>query len=78
MKNTGTKNKSINNKKATVKTISRQNTFEFVIVNIICMFLFVAFGYIAIMSFLQTSVFDQSAYSSEKIIYLPTFIIQKI
>ena len=33
------------------------------------MFLFVAFGYIAIMSFLQTSVFDQSAYSSEKIIY---------
>ena len=68
-KNNYTKNKSTNSKKATVNTISRQNTFEFVIVNIICLFLFVAFGYIAIMSFLQTSVFDQAAYSSEKVLY---------
>lgn len=74
MKNKGTKNnnskkKTINGKNTTVKTISRQNTFEYLVVNIICIFLFVAFGYIAIMSFLQTSVFDQSAYSSEKIIF---------
>lgn len=74
MKNTGTKNKnsknkSVNSKNATVKTISRQSTFEFVIVNIICLFLFIAFGYIAIMSFLQTSVFDEAAYSSEKVLY---------
>ena len=61
-KNNYTKNKSANSKKSTVNTISRQNTFEFVIVNIICLFLFVAFGYIAIMSFLQTSVFDEAAY----------------
>ena len=74
MKNTGSKNKNstkknTDGKNATVKTISRQNTFEYVIVNIICLFLFVAFGYIAIMSFLQTSVFDEAAYSSEKILY---------
>lgn len=74
MKNKGTKNnnskkKTTNGKSSTVKTIKTQNTFEYLIVNIICMFLFVAFGYIAIMSFLQTSVFDQSAYSSEKIIF---------
>ena len=74
MKNKGTKNnnskkKPTNGKNSTVKTIKKQSTFEYLIVNIICMFLFVAFGYIAIMSFLQTSVFDQSAYSSEKIIY---------
>ena len=60
MKYTGTKNKNstkknTDGKNATVKTISRQNTFEYVIVNIICLFLFVAFGYIAIMSFLQTA-----------------------
>lgn len=74
MKNKGTKNnnskkKTTNGKSSTVKTIKTQNTFEYLIVNIICMFLFVAFGYIAIMSFMQTSVFDQSAYSSEKIIF---------
>lgn len=74
MNNTGTKNKnsknkSANSKNSTVKTISRQNTFEYVIVNIICLFLFVAFGYIAVMSILQTSVFDEAAYSNEKIIF---------
>ena len=57
MKNKGTKNnnskkKTTNGKNTTVKTISRQNTFEYLVVNIICIFLFVAFGYIAIMSFL--------------------------
>lgn len=74
MNNTGTKNKnsknkSANSKNSTVKTISRQNTFEYVIVNIICLFLFVVFGYIAVMSILQTSVFDEAAYSNEKIIF---------
>ena len=68
-KNNNSKKKTANGNNSTVKTIKKQNTFEYLIVNIICMFLFVAFGYIAIMSFLQTSVFDQSAYSSEKIIY---------
>lgn len=68
-KNNNSKKKTANGKNSTVKTIKKQNKFEYLIVNIICIFLFVAFGYIAIMSFLQTSVFDQSAYSDEKIIY---------
>lgn len=74
MKNKKTKNKnfnskSTNSKNTTVKTINKQNTFEYLIVNIICLFMFIAFGYIAIMSFLQTSVFDEAAYSSEKVLY---------
>lgn len=76
MNNTKTKNKNLknqnkntNSKNVTVNTVSRQNTFEYLIVNIICLFLFVAFGYISIMSFLQTSVFDEAAYSSEKVLY---------
>lgn len=74
MKSKKTKNKNINNKSkisknTTVKTINKQNTFEYLIVNIICLFMFIAFGYIAIMSFLQTSVFDAAAYSSEKVLF---------
>lgn len=72
MKSKNTKNinnKSKNSKNTTVKTINKQNTFEYLIVNIICLFMFIAFGYIAIMSFLQTSVFDEAAYSSEKVLY---------
>lgn len=63
--------KEKNNKKnlVTVKTVKKQSTFEFVAVNIICLFVFVAFGYIAIMSFLQTSVIDPAAYANEHIIY---------
>lgn len=72
MKSKNTKNinnKSKNSKNTTVKTINKQNTFEYLIVNIICLFMFIAFGYLAIMSFLQTSVFDEAAYSSEKVLY---------
>lgn len=68
-KNININNKSKNSKNTTVKTINKQNTFEYLIVNIICLFMFIAFGYIAIMSFLQTSVFDEAAYSSEKVLY---------
>lgn len=72
MKSKNTKNinnKSKNSKNTTVKTINKQNTFEYLIVNIICLFMFIAFGYIAIMSFLQTSVFDAAAYSNEKVLF---------
>lgn len=53
----------------TVKTIEKQSKFEYIVVNIISLFLFLAFGYLAIMSFLQTSVIDPNAYSSEQILY---------
>ena len=54
---------------ATVKTIEKTNRVEFIVVNILCLFIFLAFGYIAIMSFFQTSVFDQSNLASEIVIY---------
>lgn len=66
--NKNNKNNKIS-KNATVKTISRQNTFEYAVVNIICLLLFIAFGYIAIMSILQTSVFDTAAYANETVIF---------
>ena len=64
------KNKTVNSgKNKTVNTVKKQNTIEYVIVNIICLFVFIAFGYIAIMSFFQTSVIDPQNYVSEVILY---------
>ena len=71
MGNTKAKNNS-NKPKQTAKTVTsvkKQNTVEYVIVNILCLFVFIAFAYIAIMSFVQTSVFDSANYGSEIILY---------
>ncbi len=60
------------NKKSTVqtvKTIEKQNKIEFVVVNVLCLLIFIAFAYIAIMSFIQTSVIDPANYGSEVILY---------
>lgn len=62
MGNTKTKNNS-NKPKQTAKTVTsvkKQNIVEYVIVNILCLFVFIAFACIAIMSFVQTSVFDSA------------------
>lgn len=53
----------------TVKTKQKQNMFEYVAVNVICLFVFLSFGYIALMAFFQTSVIDPLSYSGEKILY---------
>lgn len=53
----------------TVETLEKKSTFEYIVVNIICLFAFLAFGYIAIMGFFQTSVIDPQAYSSERILF---------
>lgn len=53
----------------TVATIEKKSRFEYVVVNIICLFAFLAFGYIAVMGFFQTSVIDPTAYASERILY---------
>ncbi len=58
-----------NNKAKTIRTAEKQNKFEYIVVNIISLFLFLAFGYIAIMSFVQTSVIDPGSYASEVIVY---------
>ena len=59
MGNTKTKNNS-NKPKQTAKTVTsvkKQNTVEYVIVNILCLFVFIAFAYIAIMSFVHFPVY---------------------
>lgn len=53
----------------TVETEKKRCLFEYIVVNILCLFLFLAFGYIAIMSFFQTSVIDPNNYVSEVILY---------
>ena len=59
--------KSKNNK--TVNTILIGNKIEKIVVNIICLLVFMAFGYLAIMSIIQTSKIDPAKYSSEAILY---------
>ena len=66
------KNTTIKNTKtnvSTVQTIEKQNKLEYIVVNILSLLVFVAFAYIAIMSFIQTSVIDSANYSSEVILY---------
>lgn len=55
-----------------VKTVATENKrcmVEYVVVNIICLFAFLSFGYIALMSFFQTSVIDPTAYINERILF---------
>lgn len=53
----------------TIQSFEKTGKFEYIVVNIISLFLFLAFGYLAIMSLLQTSVIDSAKYSSEVILY---------
>lgn len=62
---TAKQNKSV----ITVETVKKQSKIEYVIVNLFCLFVFTAFAYIAIMSFIQTSVIDPMNYGSEVILY---------
>lgn len=68
-KNSAAAKNGANNKVSTVQTIEKQNKLEYIAVNILSLFVFVAFAYIAIMSFIQTSVIDPASYSSEVILY---------
>lgn len=53
----------------TVAEIEKKSRFEYVVVNLVCLFVFLAFGYVAIMGFFQTSVIDPMAYDTEVILY---------
>ena len=53
----------------TIADKKKQSKIELAVVNIICLLIFMAFGYIAIMSFFQTSVFDPSDFYNEKVIF---------
>ena len=67
--------KSNTSNATTVSTIETQSKVEYIIVNIISLFIFIAFGYVAIMSIFQTSVIDPAAYSSEKVLYQNDIVI---
>ena len=58
-----------------IETINRFSKAEYIAVNIFCMMLFVAFGYIGIMSIFQTSIIDPASYASEVILYQDDNII---
>ncbi len=60
--------KSAKNPK-TIQNIKKQSKFEYIIVNIICFMVFIAFGYLAIVSFVQTSKIDPDNYGGEVILY---------
>ena len=53
----------------TIADKKKQSKIELAVVNIICLLIFMAFGYIAIMSFFQTSVFDPADFYNEKVIF---------
>lgn len=62
----------------TVNTVKKKCLTEYIVVNIICLFVFLAFGYIAIMSFFQTSVLDPDKYVSEHILFQNDMIVLNI
>lgn len=62
-------NKSNVKNSKTINTIQIGNKIEKIVVNIICLLVFVAFGYIAVMSMIQTSKIDPANYGNEVILY---------
>lgn len=52
-----------------IAEVQKRSALESVVVNIISLLVFIAFGYIAIVSFFQTSVIDPDKYSGEHILY---------
>lgn len=64
------KSKITNVKKhKTINTVKLGKQTESIIVNIICLLVFIAFGYLSVMSILQTSKIDPTKYGSEVILY---------
>lgn len=53
----------------TVRTMDARQMVETIVVNVLLLFVFLAFGYIAVMSFFQTSVIDPQKYINEKILF---------
>lgn len=62
----------------TVRSKQKKSRTEYIVVNIICLLVFIAFGYVALMSFFQTSVIDPNNYISEKILFQTDQVIFNI
>ena len=61
---------SKNVKTETIVEKEKRCIVESVFVGIICLLVFISFGYIALMSFFQTSVFDPNNYGNEVVLYI--------
>ena len=53
----------------TIADNEKQSKIELIVSNILCLLIFFSFGYIAIMSIFQTSVFNPENYVNEEVIY---------
>ncbi|MGN0489089.1 MAG: glycosyltransferase family 39 protein [Ruminococcus sp.] len=63
-------NNNKNTSKSEIITLeTSKSKFEYIVSNIICIIAFLAFGFVAVMSILQTSVIDPENYTAEKILY---------
>lgn len=62
----------------TLETRQKRCVVETVFVSVICLLVFLAFGYLAIMSFFQTSVFDQANYGNEQVLFVNDNIVLNI
>ena len=63
------KNSAAKTEVRNIEVINKTSKTEYIIVNLLCMLLFISFGYIAIMSIFQTSVIDPASYGNEVILY---------
>ena len=52
-----------------ITAVHARNKVETIVANIICVLTFISFGYIALMSYIQTSVFDTARFTSEVVNY---------
>ena len=63
---------------STIDDRKKQSKIELAVVNILCLLIFMAFGYIAVMSFFQTSIIDPAAFLEEKIIFAADSILLNV
>lgn len=68
-KNKNKQSNKVSGKKSTVATIQKKSKVESIFSNIIALFVFIPFGYLAIMSMIQTSKIDPAKYANEVILY---------
>ena len=56
-------------------TLQKSSKFETIVVTVLGVLAFIAFGYVAVMSFLQTSVFERTNIALEVVQYQPDNIL---
>lgn len=65
----------MNTKPVKAATLKKSSKFETIVVTVLGVLAFIAFGYVAVMSFLQTSVFERTNIALEVVHYQPDNIL---